>query len=40
MRHRDKIIFPYAVSDSFCNFATIEIASLIAAMESATLEPS
>jgi predicted GH43/DUF377 family glycosyl hydrolase len=32
MRHRDKIIFPYAVSDSFCNFATIEIASLIGAM--------
>jgi predicted GH43/DUF377 family glycosyl hydrolase len=34
MRHRDKIIFPYAVSDSFCNFATIDIRSLIAAMES------
>jgi predicted GH43/DUF377 family glycosyl hydrolase len=34
MRHRDKIIFPYAISDSFCNFATIEIASLIAAMDS------
>ena len=33
MRHRDKIIFPYAVSDTFCNFATIEIASLIAAMD-------
>ena len=33
MRHRDRIIFPYAVSDSFCNFATIEIASLIGAME-------
>ena len=34
MRHRDKIIFPYAVSDTFCNFATIEIASLIEAMDS------
>jgi predicted GH43/DUF377 family glycosyl hydrolase len=34
MRHRDKIIFPYAVSDTFCNFATIEIASLIEAMNS------
>ncbi len=34
MRHRDKIIFPYAVSDTFCNFATIDIASLIAAMDS------
>lgn len=33
MRHQDKIIFPYAVSDSYCNFATIEIASLIAAMD-------
>ena len=33
MRHRDKIIFPYAVSDTYCNFATIEIASLIAAMD-------
>jgi predicted GH43/DUF377 family glycosyl hydrolase len=33
IRHRDKIIFPYAVSDTFCNFATIEIASLIAAMD-------
>jgi predicted GH43/DUF377 family glycosyl hydrolase len=34
MRHHDKIIFPYAVSDSFCNFATIEIASLMGAMDS------
>ena len=33
MRHYDKIIFPYAVSDTFCNFATIDIASLIGAME-------
>jgi predicted GH43/DUF377 family glycosyl hydrolase len=33
MRHHDKIIFPYAVSDTYCNFATIEIASLIAAMD-------
>ena len=33
MRHRDKIIFPYAVSDTFCNFATIDIASLISAMD-------
>jgi predicted GH43/DUF377 family glycosyl hydrolase len=35
IRHRDKIIFPYAVSDTFCNFATIDIASLISAMDSA-----
>ena len=33
MRHHDKIIFPYAVSDSYCNVATIEIGSLIAAMD-------
>ncbi len=33
MRHRNKIIFPYAVSDTFCNFATIEIASLIGSMD-------
>jgi predicted GH43/DUF377 family glycosyl hydrolase len=38
MRHRDKIIFPYAVSDTFCNFATIEIASLIAAMDTSAME--
>jgi predicted GH43/DUF377 family glycosyl hydrolase len=33
MRHRDKIIFPYAVSDTSCNFATIDVASLIGSME-------
>ncbi|MBX9709710.1 MAG: glycoside hydrolase family 130 protein [Xanthobacteraceae bacterium] len=33
MRHNDKIIFPYAVSDTFSNFATIEIAPLIKAMQ-------
>ncbi|MEH6952598.1 glycoside hydrolase family 130 protein [Nitrobacter sp. NHB1] len=32
MRHNDKIIFPYAVSDTFSNFATIEIAALMKAM--------
>ena len=35
MRHNDKIIFPYAVSDTFSNFATIDIISLMNAMESA-----
>jgi predicted GH43/DUF377 family glycosyl hydrolase len=34
MRHRDNIIFPYAVSDTFSNFATIEIQALMRAMES------
>ena len=36
MRHNDKIIFPYAVSDTFSNFATIEIASLMKAMDCVT----
>lgn len=34
MRHNDEIILPYAVSDTFSNFATIEIAALMQAMES------
>jgi predicted GH43/DUF377 family glycosyl hydrolase len=29
MRHADQIILPYAVSDTFSNFATIEIAALM-----------
>jgi predicted GH43/DUF377 family glycosyl hydrolase len=33
LRHHDKIIFPYAVSDTFSNFATINIANLMNAME-------
>jgi predicted GH43/DUF377 family glycosyl hydrolase len=32
LRHNDRIILPYAVSDTYCNFATIEIAALISAM--------
>jgi predicted GH43/DUF377 family glycosyl hydrolase len=32
MRHNDQIILPYAVSDTFSNFATIEISSLMRAM--------
>lgn len=34
MLHRDKIIFPYAISDTFSNFATIEVAALLDAMKS------
>ncbi len=34
MRHRDRIILPYAVSDSFSNFATITIAGLRQAVAS------
>lgn len=34
MRHRDNIIFPYAVSDTFSNFGTIEIRALMRAMKS------
>ena len=33
MRHNDQIILPYAVSDTFSNFATIKIAALMQAME-------
>jgi predicted GH43/DUF377 family glycosyl hydrolase len=32
MRHNDQIILPYAVSDSYSNFATIKIAALMQAM--------
>ena len=33
IRHNEQIILPYAVSDTFSNFATIEIAALMQAME-------
>ncbi|WP_307277391.1 glycoside hydrolase family 130 protein [Labrys wisconsinensis] len=33
MRHNDRIILPYAISDTFSHFATIEIAALMRAME-------
>ncbi len=33
MRHKDQIILPYAVSDTFSNFATIRIAALLRTME-------
>lgn len=33
MRHNNQIILPYAVSDTFSNFATIEISELINAMK-------
>jgi predicted GH43/DUF377 family glycosyl hydrolase len=32
LRHNDHIILPYAISDSFCDFATIEIAALLRTM--------
>jgi len=32
MRHRDQIILPYAVSDTFSNFATIKISALMQAI--------
>jgi predicted GH43/DUF377 family glycosyl hydrolase len=32
MRHKDQIILPYAVSDTFSNFATIEITALMEAL--------
>jgi predicted GH43/DUF377 family glycosyl hydrolase len=33
MRHNNRIILPYAVSDTFSNFATIKIAALLQSME-------
>lgn len=33
MRHRDLIVLPYAVSDTFSNFATIKIDALMQSME-------
>jgi predicted GH43/DUF377 family glycosyl hydrolase len=33
MRHNDQIILPYAISDSFSNFATIKISALMQAMK-------
>ncbi|HEU4628072.1 MAG TPA: glycoside hydrolase family 130 protein [Steroidobacteraceae bacterium] len=33
MRHNDRIILPYAVSDTFSNFATIEVAALMRIMQ-------
>jgi predicted GH43/DUF377 family glycosyl hydrolase len=32
LRHNDQIILPYAISDTYSNFATIEIATLMKAM--------
>ena len=32
IRHNDQIILPYAVSDTYSNFATIKIAALMKAM--------
>lgn len=34
MRHGERIVLPYAVSDTFSNFATIKIATLLGTMES------
>ncbi len=34
MRHNGQIILPYAISDTFSNFATIEISALMQAMKS------
>jgi predicted GH43/DUF377 family glycosyl hydrolase len=33
MRHKDQIILPYAVSDTFSNFSTIKIAALMSALK-------
>ncbi|RZA15480.1 MAG: glycosidase, partial [Proteobacteria bacterium] len=36
IRHGSRIILPYAVSDTYSNFATIKIMSLLEAMEPVT----
>jgi predicted GH43/DUF377 family glycosyl hydrolase len=33
MRHNDQIVLPYAVSDTFSNFATVKIADLLGSLE-------
>ena len=33
IRHGDLIVLPYAVSDTFCHFATVKVAALLEAME-------
>jgi predicted GH43/DUF377 family glycosyl hydrolase len=33
MRHNDRIILPYAVSDTFSCFATMQIAALLGSLE-------
>jgi predicted GH43/DUF377 family glycosyl hydrolase len=33
MRHNDQIVLPYAISDTFSNFATMKISALMQAME-------
>ena len=33
MRQGNQLILPYAISDTFCNFASVEIPALLAAME-------
>ena len=33
MRHNGRVVLPYAVSDTFSNFATIEIAELMRIMQ-------
>lgn len=32
LRHNDCLVLPYAISDTYCEFATIQISSLLAAM--------
>ena len=38
MRHRDQIVRPYAVSDTYCNFATIRIEALLQALSPVTAD--
>ena len=38
MRHKDQIILPYAVSDTFSNFATIKISTLMSVLNGCSLK--
>ena len=33
MRHNDQIILPYAISDTFSTFATVDISALIGSLQ-------
>ena len=34
MRHKERIILPYAISDTFCTVATMKIAALLESLQS------
>jgi predicted GH43/DUF377 family glycosyl hydrolase len=34
MRHKERVILPYAISDTFCTFATMKIPALLESLQS------